>query len=68
MVIDTEFGWEDHGSVPRNYDRRRLEPLDARTDSRIWLGGPLGRMLVAKKIKINKSLILSIFQISLCFC
>jgi hypothetical protein len=34
-VIGAELGREDHGSIPRNCDRRGLEPLDARSDSRI---------------------------------
>ncbi|MCI01667.1 hypothetical protein A2U01_0022694, partial [Trifolium medium] len=40
MVIGAGFGRKDHGSIPRNYDRRGLELLDARTDPRIRLGDP----------------------------
>jgi hypothetical protein len=29
-MIDAEFGRDDHSSIPHNWDRRRLEPLDAR--------------------------------------
>jgi hypothetical protein len=34
VVIGAELGMEDHGLIPRNYDGRGLEPLDARTDPR----------------------------------
>jgi hypothetical protein len=28
VVIDAKFGREDHGSIPHNCDRERVEPLD----------------------------------------
>jgi hypothetical protein len=37
VVIGTELGREDHGSIPGNCDRRELKPLDAITDSRTRL-------------------------------
>ncbi|MCI58759.1 hypothetical protein A2U01_0080014, partial [Trifolium medium] len=33
MVIGAEFGREDHRLIPATAIGRRLEPLDARTDS-----------------------------------
>jgi hypothetical protein len=32
MIIDAEFSIKDHGSIHRNCDRKRLEPLNVITD------------------------------------
>jgi hypothetical protein len=32
VVIDPELGREDHGSISHNCIRRKLKPLDIRTD------------------------------------
>jgi hypothetical protein len=32
MMIDIEFGREDHGSIPATAIRRGLKPLNVRTD------------------------------------
>jgi hypothetical protein len=37
MVIDTELGREDHGSIPTIVIESGLEPLDVRTDLRTRL-------------------------------
>jgi hypothetical protein len=37
MVIDAEFGREDHSSIPAAAIRRRLKSLDVRTDPRTKL-------------------------------
>jgi hypothetical protein len=49
VVIDTRFGREDESSIPATAIGRRLKPLDARTDPRIKLDGPMGRILIVKK-------------------
>jgi hypothetical protein len=33
MVIDAEFGMEDHGSIPATAIRKRLKSFNVRTDS-----------------------------------
>jgi hypothetical protein len=53
VVIDAEFGMEDHGSIPATVIGRRLLSLDARTDPRTRLGGQMGRILVVKEKKIQ---------------
>ncbi|MCI12215.1 hypothetical protein A2U01_0033318, partial [Trifolium medium] len=42
VVIGAGLGREDYGSIPATAIGRGLEPLDARTDSRTRLGGPVG--------------------------
>jgi hypothetical protein len=38
-VIDVELGKEDHSSIPRNCDRKGVEPLYTRTDTEPDLTG-----------------------------
>jgi hypothetical protein len=55
-VIGAGLGREDHGSIPRNCDRKKagsLEPLDAKTYPRTRLGGLVGWILVVKKESKN---------------
>jgi hypothetical protein len=44
VVIDAGFDREDHNSIPSNCDQDGLEPLDAKTDSRIRLDGPMDQI------------------------
>ncbi|PNX94905.1 bark storage protein a-like [Trifolium pratense] len=46
LIWDFGAGRQNNGSIPRNCDQKRLESLDARTDLRTKLGGPLSRILV----------------------
>ncbi|MCI25887.1 hypothetical protein A2U01_0047078, partial [Trifolium medium] len=45
VVIDAELGRKDHGSIPATTTERELKSLDVRTDPRIRLSGPVGRIL-----------------------
>ncbi|KAK2367615.1 hypothetical protein QL285_080880 [Trifolium repens] len=54
VVIDAELGMEDHSSIPATAIRKRLKPLDVRTELRTRLDGPVGRILVIKKKEIWK--------------
>ncbi|MCH84961.1 hypothetical protein A2U01_0005799, partial [Trifolium medium] len=46
VVIGAGLGREDLGSIPTTAVRRKMEPLDAKTDRRTRLDGPVNRILV----------------------
>jgi uncharacterized protein YaaW (UPF0174 family) len=49
-MIDAGLGREDHSSIPATAIGRGLKLLNAITDPRTSLGGPVGWILVVKKI------------------
>jgi hypothetical protein len=51
VVIGAGLGREITVRSPATAIGRGMEPLDARTDPQIKLGGPVGRILVVKKRK-----------------
>jgi hypothetical protein len=56
-VIYVGLDREDHGSIFRIAIGRGLEPLDDRTDPRIRLDGPVGRILMVKKKVIHENVV-----------
>jgi hypothetical protein len=50
-VIGVRLGRENYSSVPHNYDRKGLEPLDDRAGPQIRLNGPIDWIVVVKTKK-----------------
>lgn len=48
-MIDVGLRRNDYGSIPATAIRRGLKPLDARTNSRTTLVGPVGWILAVKQ-------------------